>query len=194
MKFSITFHTFCVVFFILVLLSVAGCKDYPYTSSTPGVLEVRVKTVSANLPYNPQNLFPMQLTALRAVRNDNAKQEIFEDKLAIRRYTDTYDAFSRQAFDSTLSLGEAFSPPGSYLGLDITTQPTGLVVLDGYRTILITFAADAESFIRLRTPITIQEAKRTVVTVSFDVDSSLTRGAETFHYHPKFYISSLQTY
>ena len=151
-----------------------------------------MKTISANIPYGSQNLLPMQLTDLRAVRNDYAKQEVFEDRLAIRRYTETYDAFSLGAFDSTLQIGETYSPPGSYLGLDITTQPMGVVVLDGYRIIPITFAADAESFIRLRTPITIEEAKTTVVVISFDVDSSLTRGAETYHYHPKFYVSSLQ--
>jgi hypothetical protein len=185
-------RSFRITAILLAAVAITGCKDYPYTSPTPGTLEVRMKTISANIPYGSQNFLPMQLTDLRAVRNDYAKQEVFEDRLAIRRYTETYEAFSLEAFDSTLQIGETYSPPGSYLGLDITTQPLGVVVLDGYRTIPITFAADAESFIRLRTPITIEEAKTTVVVISFDVDSSLTRGAETYHYHPKFYVSSLQ--
>jgi hypothetical protein len=65
-------------------------------------------------------------------------------------------------------------------------------VLDGYRFIEVKVAADAESFLRLRTPITIREGRTTVVTVTFNVDSSLTRGAEEFYYHPRFYISSIQ--
>lgn len=176
-----------------------GCKDYPYSSPTPGTLEVRLRTVSTAIPYASGNQFLMQLTAVRAVRSDNAKQEVFSDLRAIRRYTGSYDAFSPEAFDSTLEIGQAYAPPGSYIGLDITTQPLaqkgqpGLVVLNGYREIPITFAKDAQSFLSLRTPITIQEGKSTLVVVSFDVDSSLTRGAETFHYRPKFYISSLQT-
>ncbi len=194
MIFSTACRSFLLPSAFLLVLSFAGCKDYPYASPMPGTLEVRLKTISANLPYGPANLLPMQLTALRAVRTDNAKQEIFEDVRAIRRYTDSYDAFSQEAFDSTLLIGQSYGPPGSYIGLDITTQPLGAVILDGYRTIPITFAADAESFLRLRTPITVEEAKTTVVVISFNVDSSLTRGAETFHYHPKFFISSLQTH
>jgi len=192
MVLSTAFRSFLVTFVALVALSVTGCKDYPYTSPVPGTLDVRLKTVSENIPYGATNQFPMRLTSVRAVRSDNAKQEVYEDLRAIRRYTDSYDAFSREAFDSTLQIGATYAPPGSYIGLDITTQPSGSVILDGYRTIEITFAADAESFLRLRSPITIQEGKTTVVVVSFDVDSSLTRGAETYHYHPKFYISSLQ--
>jgi hypothetical protein len=192
MFFSTTFRLFSISSLLLAALSIMGCKDYPYTSPTPGTLEVRLKTVSNNIPLGPGNFLEMQLTAVRAVRHDYAKQEVFEDKLAIRRYTEYYDALSQGAFDSTLQLGEAYSPPGSYLGIDLTTQPAGFVVLDGYRTIPIQFAADAESFLPLRVPITIEEAKTTVVVISFDVDSSLVRGAETFHYHPKFYISSLQ--
>jgi hypothetical protein len=194
MRVSTSFRSSRFVFLLLIAASLAGCKDYPYTSPMPGTLVVRMKTVSEGIPFGELNRLPMQLTAVRAVRSDNAKQEVFEDLRAIRRYTDSYDAFSREAFDSTLEIGQTYAPPGSYIGLDITTQPLGNVVLDGYRTIQITFAADAESFLRLRTPIPIHEGKATVVVVSFNIDSSLVRGAETYHYHPKFYISSLQTH
>jgi len=192
MIFSTACRSLLFISVFLVVHSLGGCKDYPYASPSPGVLEVRMKTVSANIPYGELNRLPMQLTAVRAVRSDNAKQDVFEDLRAIRRYTDSYDAFSRAAFDSTLEIGQTYTPPGSYVGLDITTQPLGIVVLDGYRTIPITYAADAESFIQLRTPITVEEGKTTIVVVSFDVDSSLVRGAETFHYNPTFFISSLQ--
>ena len=184
---------------LLAPLCITGCKDYPYDSPTPGTLEVRLKTVSTALPFTAGNQLLMQLTAVRAVRSDNAKQEIFEDLRAIRRYTDSYDAFSPEAFDSTLEIGQTYAPPGSYIGLDLTTQPLaqngqqGLVVLNGYRVIPITFASDAQSFLSLRMPISVQEGKNTLVVVSFDVDSSLTRGAETFHYRPNFFISSIQT-
>lgn len=195
---STSFRSISATILLLFALPIAGCKDYPYSSPVPGTLEVRLKTVSTNIPYGVRNSLLMQLTAVRAVRSDFAKQEVFEDLRAIRRYTESYNAFSRAAFDSTLEIGQTNSPPGSFIGLDITTQPlaqlgeSGIVVLDGYRRIPITFAADAQSFIQLRVPISIQESKKTIVVVSFDVDSSLTRGAETFHYSPKFYISSLQ--
>jgi hypothetical protein len=185
-------HSFFVGAALLFTLSVTGCKDYPYSTPLPGTLEVRLRTISNNIPYGQGNSFPVQLTAVRAVRSDNAKQEVFEDLRAIRRYTDYIQAFSQSSFDSTLEIGQAYSPPGTYVGLDITMQPAGMVTLDGYRFIPVSFAADAESFLRLRTPITIQESRTTVVVVTFNVDSSLTRGAETFIYHPKFYISSLQ--
>lgn len=200
---STSFRSISTTLFLLIALPIVGCKDYPYSSPVPGTLEIRLKTLSTNIPYGSRNHLLMQLTAVRAVRSDLAKQEVFEDLRAIRRYTDSYDAFSAAAFDSTLEIGQTNSPPGSFIGLDITTQPLaqfgeggkvepGIVVLDGYRRIPITFAADAQSFIQLRVPITVEESKKTIVVVSFDVDSSLTRGAETFHYSPKFYISSLQ--
>jgi hypothetical protein len=62
----------------LAAATLPGCKDYPYSSPMPGTLDVRFKTVSKNIPYDARNSFPMQLTAVRAIRSDNAKQEVFE--------------------------------------------------------------------------------------------------------------------
>jgi len=180
-------------FLALAAATLAGCKDYPYSSPMPGTLDVRFKTVSKNIPYDARNSFPMQLTAVRAIRSDNAKQEVFEDLRAIRRYTNYFDAFTLGSFDSTNEIGQASTPPGRFIGIDLIIQPAGMVVLDGYRFIEVSVSADIQTFVPLRTPITIEEMKTTTVVVTFNVDSSLTRGAESFHYKPKFTISSVQT-
>jgi len=180
------------VFTLLAVAALPACKDYPYSTSLPGTLDVRFKTVSTNIPYSPLNSLPMQLTVVRAIRSDNAKQEVFEDLRAIRRYTSYFDAFSIESFDSTNEIGQSSTPPGSFIGIDLIIQPIGMVTLDGYRFISISTSASVQTYIALRTPISIQEAKTTTVVVTFNVDSSLTRGAESFYYKPKFTISSVQ--
>ncbi len=168
-----------------------GCKQYPYSSPLPGVIEVRLKTVSQNIPFGPLNTFPMSLSVVRAIRDDNVKLEVYDDITAIRRSPQNVDLFSLNAFDSSLVIGQADAPPGSYIGLDIILDPLGNIVLDGYRNIKVTDATADPSFISLRQPITIEESHTTVVTVTFNADSSLVKGAEDFKYFPTFYVSSV---
>ncbi len=169
-----------------------GCGQYPYDSPLPGTLQVRIKTVSQNIPYSQLNQFPLQLTSVRAVRSDAAKVEVYDDLRAIRRDPSLIDAFSADAFDSSLVIGAVDAPPGSYVGLDLILQPAGIVVLDGYRDIPVQIPLTESSFIPLRMPVPIEQMKSTVVVVTFNVDSSLTKGAETFKYRPYYYISSIQ--
>lgn len=168
-----------------------GCKQYPYSSPLPGLIEVRLKTVSQSIPYGPLNTFPMSLSVVRAIRNDNVKLEVYEDITAIRRSPHDVDLFSQDAFDSTLVIGQADAPPGTYIGLDVILDPDGFVLLDGYRFINVTDATADPSFISLRRPITIEESRTTIVTVTFNADSSLVKGAEDFKYYPTFYVSSV---
>lgn len=181
---------FCSLAFCIAALS-GGCGQYPYESPLPGSLQVRIKTVSGNIPYSQLNQFPLQLTSVRAVRSDAAKVEVYDDLRAIRRDPSLIDAFSADAFDSSLVIGDVNAPPGSYVGLDLILQPAGIVVLDGYRVIPVQVPLTESSFIPLRTAIQVEQVKNTVVVVTFDVDSALTKGAETFKYRPFYYISSI---
>jgi len=169
-----------------------SCKQYPYASPLPGILEVHLKTKSEQIPYSPLNSFGMQLTSVRAIRSDNAKMEVFEDLRAIRRSPSYFDAFDKTAFDSALVIGQAYTPPGQFIGINIQTQPMGLIILDGYRLIPVDIAPSFESLVILRQTIDIQELKTTTVVVTMDVDSSLTRRAESFQFRPVFYVSSIQ--
>lgn len=175
---------------LLVLLG--GCAQYKYASPAPGTIEVRLRTKSQNIPYSALNAFYMQLTEVRAVRSDSAKLEIYEDLKAINRsYPLNFNAFDSTAYDSSMVLGEAYAPPGNYVGLDLILQPLGLIVLDGYRDIQVKTPLDFQSYAGLRAPFKIYQSKTTIVTVTFNVDSSLTRGAESFHFTPVYYVSSI---
>lgn len=175
-----------------IILLVAGCEQYQYASPSPGTLEVRLRTKSENVPYNSLNLFIMELTDLRAVRADSAKLEVYQDLMSINRSSPTdFNAFDSSAYDSEMVLGEAYAPPGNYVGLDLIAQPVGQVVLDGYRYIPVDVAPDFQTLALLRSPFKVNQSGTTIITVTFEVDSSLTKGAESFHYNPDFYISSI---
>ncbi len=176
---------------LILALLLVGCGQYQYASPGPGTLEVRLRTESQNIPYDSLNTFLVQLTSLDAVRSDSARLEVYQDIAAIRRSPSDFNAFDSTAYDSSMVLGSADAPPGNYVGLDLIVQPVGEVVLDGYRDISVVTAPSFQSLVELRDPFKIDESKSTIITVTFDVDSSLTKGAESFHYLSDFYISSI---
>lgn len=185
-------HLFHLTFLFWMILCCTECGQYPYDAPLPGTLEVRIRTVSNNIPYSPLNTFPVQLTTARAILANNAKLDVYADLHAIKRDPSAFDAFSADAFDSALVIGDVESPPGTYIGLDLILQPVGYVVLDGYRAIPVSIPLSDVSFVQLLRPISVEQLKTTVVTVTFDVDSSLSRGAESYKYKPYFYISSIR--
>ncbi|MBM2841232.1 MAG: hypothetical protein HW412_1760 [Bacteroidetes bacterium] len=224
---SLTYRSTVLRLMVGALLSLLtfSCKDYEYTSPLPGVLEVRLKVVNNQqqyLPFGNTNFFVLILKELNATLPGNVKQPILSDVYAIRRNPDgdLFNTLDTLARDSSFVLGQAYSPPVAYSGLDLTANfplPSRIliyrnrlivntrgdtVLVLGQDTILVLPppppAPPVETFFQIpasaNTPIQINEGRLTVVTIVFDLDYVLRRRQFDFEFHPSFYISSVKNY
>ena len=219
---SLTHRTIAFRLLLGVMLSslALSCKQYEYASPLPGVLEVRLKVVNSPdslggnrevIPFSPLSRFRFVLKELNAVQPGNVKLAIYEDLYARQRidggdYINTLDPLANTA---DIILGQAYAPPQTFTGLDMTVtfpDPAVIVVRDPRfgATFLPVVAppppAPAVQTFYQAPPapqtinITVNEGRTTVVTVVFNLDSVLQRRSESFEFHPSFSISSVKNY
>lgn len=190
-------HTFAkAIPFIILLLTIISCQ-YDYNSPGPGIIEVRLRTVSKKIQFSPLNNFVLSVTTVEAVRNDQKLVPIFGDVKAFSRTSNdinTLDALSR---DSLKVMGEAYAPPGHYVGMNLLLTPGPNVTLDGYRLIPLCTSADcgspftANSLFQFPKHYDVLEGRTTRITLAIDLDSTLVEGAESYYFNPHYYISSV---
>ena len=182
---------FCGIAFIL---SINSCSQYEYSSPLPGIIDVRLRTISdtSRISFSPLNNFVLKVTSLEGVRDDYARSPIYEDTKAIGRTANVYNTLDVRARDSSLIMGEGYLPPGNYVGVNLLIQPGGKVVLDGYRDIDIKLPDRFNALLTFRKPFQIRELETTSIVVTIDLDSSLVQGANVYYFKPYYYISSIQ--
>jgi len=200
----------------LLLVSLAGlanlsCEQYEYVSSYPGILEVRLKAANSRagslLPFDPANAFVMTLRSLEVVERPPVSLPIYSDLNAIRRNPDGdfFNCLHPLARDSAFILGRVYSPPLTYTQLLFTVQVSPFVSVrnpfTGFPNLIeVRQDFQTEAFQQLPAAgqqpfaIRVETDRRTVVTVTFDLDSSLVRRTEWFQYRPYFYISSIEIF
>ncbi len=181
----------------ILVLFINSCEQYEYTSPSPGIIEIRLKTKSENIDFSGLNNFVMSVSEVKAVRTDDAKLNVYQDLRAIRRENSTYNILQPAARDSNLVIGQAYAPPGDFAGINILMKPQGNLVLDGYRNISVVKPPENPTLdvtLQFRKPYSILANRTTVVTLTIDVDSSLVRGAEEYFFYPYYYISSINIY
>jgi hypothetical protein len=191
---------------LLGALAALSCEQYDYTSPYPGIIEVRLHAQNSRslLRFDPANNFIMTLRSLDVIETPPVKLPIYSDLAAIRRNPDgdSYNCLDPRARDSSFVLGRVYSPPTTYSQLLFTVEVSGLVFvtdpISGVPNLLqVHKDPTIESFRQLpsagqpRLSIPVQTDHKTVVTVTFDLDSSLVRRTEWFDYRPYFYVSSV---
>jgi hypothetical protein len=194
---------------ILVVLLVSGiaCQQYEYASPTPGVLELRlgVKNLRTQIiPFGAFNQLNITIKDLAVARDDGAFLVVLADLNAIRRKAngDTLNLLGFAARDSQLVMGQVFAPPGTYVDLaearsSPVTHDTLLHRFDGAFTtrIPVRDVGPASRFTWLLPPpsFEVREGRKTVVTLTLDLDASMLRRSEWFEWvAPLLYISSIQ--
>ncbi|MBI5215302.1 MAG: hypothetical protein HY960_06075 [Ignavibacteriae bacterium] len=156
-----------------------------------------MKTKSDQIAFSGLNNFVMSVTEVKAVRNDDAKLNVYQDLRAIRRENSTYNILQPAARDSNLVIGQTYAPPGDFAGINILMKPQGDLVLDGYRNIPVVKPPENPTLdvtLQFRKSFSIEADRTTVVTLTIDVDSSLVRGADEYYFYPYYFISSIKTY
>jgi len=184
---------------VTFLLSIMSCQ-YDYNSPSPGVIEVRLRTVSSarNIAFSPQNNFVITVSTVEAIRSDNAGVPIYEDlnafnpsNLADRKAPTVVNVLDTLSRDSLKVLGAGYAPPAHYVGIDLVVEPGSVVVLDGYRQINVETSTDFSSLLHFDKPFDVNEGRTTRITLTINLDSTLTKGAEVYYFTPYYYISSV---
>ena len=134
MKYRWKFRSLQSALLLILLLSVvySGCTQYDYSSPLPGIIEVRLKTISHNIPFDPLNNFVIKVSRVEAIRDDGARTIIYEDLKAIQRTTNVYNTLDFRARDSALVMGESYAPPGHYVAIQLQIEAADAVIRDGY--------------------------------------------------------------
>lgn len=183
-------------FALISLIALGGCSQYEYSSPLPGIIDIRLRTKSNEIAFTPLNNFILKVTSVEAVRNDGARAAVYEDTKAIGRTTNIYNVLDLRARDSSLTMGQAYLPPGDYIGINLLIQPGASVILDGYRNIPVDPPDDFSPLLTFRkegggTLFHIEEGITTSIVVTLDLDSTLQKGANKYYFRPYYYVSSV---
>ena len=193
MKDNKSYYPFVIVCFLTVVLSGISCTQYDYSSPSPGIVDVHLRTKSTEIPFDPLNNFVLKVTAVDAVRSgDGARVAVYEDLKAIGRTINVYNTLDFRARDSSLIIGQGYAPPGSYVGVNLLIEPGPQAILDGYRVIPVFRLESFEPLLQFRTPFDVKELWTTRINVTVDLDSTLIKGANEYFFRPYYYISHIE--
>ncbi|MFI5253784.1 MAG: hypothetical protein ACHQQQ_15300 [Bacteroidota bacterium] len=174
----------------LALIFANLCCSLPtYVSPTPGIIEVRMQTISTQIPFTPLNNFNLTLSAVYAIRADRARLVIYQDVKAIDRTPSVLNTLDSLAKTGNMVLGSVFAPPGDYSGVnllyDLGTNP--LVNLDGYRQIPVdTTGYGFNSSLVSNASYSVRENDTTRIYLTINLDSALVKGAEKYYFNQAF--------
>jgi hypothetical protein len=176
---------------LAVLVFLNSCQ-YDYNTPDPGIVQVRLKTISNNIAFDPLNNFVLKVSRIVAIREDASQLLVYEDLKSIKRTTSVYNTLDERARDSVLVIGMAYAPPGRYLGIDLEVTPADAVIRDGYRIISVQKSPDFDSKLRFREPFEIRESQTTAIKLAINLDSTLVQRANNYRFRPYYYISAIE--
>ncbi len=187
-----------VVAFIFLVAGVAilnlSCSQYDYSSPLPGLVDIRLRTISdtSKIAFSPLNNFVLKVVEVQTQRSDYAFARIFADLKALDRTTGIYNTLDVRARDSSLVIGQAYLPPGNYISVLLLIEPGAFVVLDGYRNIRVTTPENFSSVLNFRQSFHIDEGRTTRIVLTIDLSKSLVQQTDSYLFKPLYYISSIQ--
>ncbi len=189
---SVLYHSVTLALLALLIILNVSCSQYDYVSPSPGIIEIRLKTVSTHIPFLALNNFTLKVEAVEAIRANGTRVQIFEDLKAFQRTANLYNTLDFRARDSTLVIGEGYAPPDQYIGLNLTILPDTLVILNGYQVISVSLPEKFDPLLAISRNYSVNESRTTVVTITVDLDAALEKRFIDYLFHPSYYISSVQ--
>ncbi|MBI5476913.1 MAG: hypothetical protein HY964_09290 [Ignavibacteriales bacterium] len=180
---------FGVLVALLVLIS-PSCQ-YEYDSPNPGIIQIRLKTISNNIPFTELNNFEIEFSQIEAVQKDGSRASIYEDLRAIDAKPVGINTLDFRARDSIMIIGETYVPPEDYMGIKMTISPGRAVTLRGYQKINVIKPEGFNSLLIIPRNYSVQEHHKTIITVELNLDSTLVKGAFDYTFRPYYNISSV---
>lgn len=173
-------------------LLIIGCTQYDYTSPSPGLIEIRLRSISNNIPFSPLNNFVLKVSGVGAIRSDGTVVTINEDIKATSRTTNIYNTLDSLALDSAIVMGQGYAPPGDYIGVALLITPGQQVIENGYQVIPVVTSEGFNSGLAFRGSYHVTESQFTRITLTVNIDSTLIQGYVYYHYRPYYFISSIR--
>jgi hypothetical protein len=180
------------IFPLVLIVASISCTLPTYDSPNPGIIEVRLQTISNDIRFTPLNNFILTVSAVYAVRSDGARLVVYQDVKAIDRTPSVYNTLDQSAEDSRLMMGSVYAPPGEYSGVNLLFEPGSQVIIDGYRIIPVSKPIDFNSSLVSNAHYSVRENDTTRIIMTINLDSALVRGADNYYFDQKYvYISSV---
>jgi hypothetical protein len=182
-----------ILFPLVLIFANISCTLPTYDSPNPGIIQVRLHTISSAIPFLPLNNFILTVSAVYAVRADGARLVVYQDVNAIDRTPSVYNTFDQKTMDSSFVMGSVFAPPGEYSGVNLLFTPGNQVIIDGYRFIPVdTLKYGFSSSLVSNGRYTVRENDTTRIYMTINLDSALVKGADRYYFNQKYvYISSI---
>ncbi len=168
-----------------------GCQ-YDYASPSPGLIEIRLRSISNNIPFSPLNNFVLKVSGVSAIRSDGALVTIYPDIKATSRTTDIYNTLDSLALDSAIVMGQGYAPPGNYIGVALLITPGQQVIENGYQVINVVTGEGFSNLLAFGGSYSVTESQFTRITLAVNIDSTLIQGYQVYHYRPYYFISSIR--
>jgi hypothetical protein len=178
---------------LLPILTNIGCQ-YDYTSPLPGIIEIRLKTISdtTQIDFLPLNSFTLTISQQMALRSNKSEVQMYSDIKAFETKPIIVNTLNPQARDSMLVIAQTYAPPDEYIGVDVLLQPAEEVILRGYQVIDVLTGEGFNALLSFRKPFHVTEGKQTTITLTIDLSKSLQKGAFTYTFVPYYEITSIQ--
>jgi len=170
------------------------CSQYDYSSPLPGLVDIRLHTISdtSKIAFSPLNNFVLKVVEVKAIRSDLATGLIYADLKALARTTGIYNTLDTRAEDSSMVIGQGYLPPGDYVAVLMIVEPGDFVVLDGYRNIRVNKPPKFDSALKFRQVFHVSEQRTTRIVLTIDLTQSLIQQTDSYLFNPLYYISSIQ--
>jgi len=179
---------------IVLALSSFSCSQYDYSSPSPGIIEVHLKTISTKIDFSPLNNFVLKVSSVTAIRSNGTEVLVFEDIQAKDRLTSVYNTLDIRARDSSLVIGQGYAPPGDYIGINLSVIPGDQIILNGYQQVDVVPPANFNPLLQFRKPFTVTESAGTRINLTVNLDSTLIKSSQSFFFRPTYYISSISLF
>jgi hypothetical protein len=188
----ISWLTVITIFFLIVLANI-GCQ-YKYTSPLPGIIEIRLKTISdtTQIDFLPLNSFTLTISQQMAIRSSLSKVQMYSDIKAFETKPTIVNTLDPRAKDSTLVIAQTYAPPDDYIGVDVLLDPAKEVILRGYQVIDVVTGEGFNALLSFRKPFHVTEGRQTTIILTIDLSKSLQKGAFTYTFIPDYEITSIK--
>ena len=185
-----------IVSLTIVLAFINISCQYDYRSPLPGMIEVRLRTISQNIEITKFTNFTIKVDKIKAIRSDGGILKVFEDSKIIESpnqiTTIVVNALDSLAIKGNLIIGQAYAPPGDYTGCDFQIEPGGTVILgsnvDEQQPVPVRKSETYQSVFHKDISFHVGESQTTKIILVLDLDKSLVKGAYNYTFISQYEI------
>jgi hypothetical protein len=185
------------IFSLTIVLAFINIScQYDYRSPLPGMIEVRLRTISQNIEITKFTNFIIKVDKIQAIRSDGGILKVFEDAKIIESSnqitTIVVNTLDSLAIKGNVIIGQVYAPPGDYIGCDFQIDPGGTLLLgsnaDEQQPVPVVKSANYPAVFHQDISFHVGESQTTKIILVLDLDKSLVKGAYAYIFTPQYEI------